>query len=243
MIKSALKSLLIKYLNTKHLTIVPFDTNDGKIEKVKYYWLIDQNINMIIDVGASNGVFASKIRKYFPNTLIYSFEPIPDSYRKLVKRFKSDIYFKAFNIALGNTSGKLKFNQNVHVGSSSFLEMSTLHKEAHPHTKNYSKINVRVDKLDNLINFEDEKLNIFLKLDVQGYERFVIEGADQLLQKVKVIYTEVSFNELYKGQSLINEIIYFLEEKGFKMVGVEDVSRSVIDGTFLQANVFFTRNM
>ena len=203
---------------------------------------MNQNINTVLDVGASHGQFATKARTLFPEAMIYSFEPIPSSYKILNKKFKADKNFKAFNIALGTTTGKTEFYQNNHVGSSSFLEISTLHIDAYPYTKNYSKINITVDKLDNIIKAEELILNIILKIDVQGYEKKVLEGAEELLKNVQIIYTEVSFNELYNGQPLINEIVDFLKERGFKIIGIENVSQSIKDGTFLQADVFFMNN-
>lgn len=234
--------MFIKYLNKKGLTIVPFQKREAKLEQVRYNWLIKENISTIIDVGASEGRFATKARELFPEAIIYSFEPIPRSYQKLIKKFNSDKNFKAFNTALGNAIGELEFNQNEHIGASSFLEISKLQIDAHPYTQNYSKIKVAVDKLDNLIKASDLTPNIILKLDVQGYEIEVLMGAERLLKHIKFIYSEVCFNELYEGQSLFDDIIYFLRGKGYRIAGIENISQSLKDGIFLNADVFFVRN-
>jgi FkbM family methyltransferase len=242
MIKQFLKVKVIKYLNKKGLTIVPFDSREAQLEKVRYNWLTNQNINSIIDVGASEGGFASKARELFRGAKIYSFEPIPSSYKTLTKKFKSDKNFKAFNIALGNTVGQLEFHLNEHIGASSFLKTSNLHVDAHPYTKNYSKIKVASDKMDNLVEASELTQNVILKLDVQGYEIEVLKGAEGLLKHVKFIYSEVCFNKLYEEQPLFDEIINFLRERGYRIAGVENISQSLKNGMFLNADVFFARN-
>jgi FkbM family methyltransferase len=242
MIKQFFKAKVVQYLNQKGLTIVPFDSREAQLEKVRYNWLIKQNINSIIDVGASTGGFATKARELFQSATIYSFEPIPRSYRTLTKKFASDKNFKAFNIALGNASGQFDFYLNEHVGASSFMEISDLQMDAHPNTQKYSKIKVPLDKLDNLIYPDDLTTNILLKLDVQGYEIEVLKGADKLLKHIGYIYSEVCFEKLYEKQPLFDDIIDFLKERGYRIAGVENISRSLKDGTFLNADVFFTRN-
>ena len=63
----------------------------------------------------------------------------------------------------------------------------------------------------------------FLKLDVQGAERLVLEGAAQSLGNVLAIQTEVNFLPIYKGQALFADVDAFLRQQGFAfhtMVGV-----------------------
>ncbi|MFH1852172.1 MAG: FkbM family methyltransferase [Candidatus Neomarinimicrobiota bacterium] len=241
MLKNYVKLILINYLNKKYMTIVPYNTHASQVERVKYKWLIDKNINTIIDIGASTGGFVHKIRPFFPDAMIYSFEPIPDSYNYLVKRFSKDKRFMAYNLALGDVTGQMDFYINKHIGASSILEMTDLHKTAHPHTANYSKTIINIDKLDNVFSREDLKEKILLKLDVQGYELKSLKGAQKLLKNIYAIYTEVSFCKLYEGQALFNDIIEFLAKMGFKLVGIEDISQSTIDGRFLQGNAFFIK--
>ena len=237
-----IKSLIKKVLYKRGLVIKPYEEYEEQLEKVKDDWLINQDIKTIIDIGASYGGYAKKIRKLFPNAKITSFEPIPASYKSLTSFFETDPNFKAFNVALGDRTGTMEFFENDYVGSSSLLEMADLHKEAYPQTKNYSKINVDVDTLDNMIEPSDLDSMVLVKIDVQGYEENVLRGAEQLLPHVDIIFTEVSFNPLYKGQLLINGIIDLLKENGFAIAGVENVSQSLKDGTFLQADLYFTRS-
>jgi len=233
--------VISNYLKKKNLKIVPFDSREAQLEQVKYNWLIEHNIKTVLDVGASDGAFSTKARSIFPDAMIYAFEPIPQSYDKLIKKFKADSKFKAFNVALGDNTGKLDFFKNEHIGASSFMKISDLQINAHPYTKDYSKIKVNIDRLDNYT--EDLKINpnILLKLDVQGYEIEVLKGAEKLLEEVKIVFSEVCFDYLYEGQPLFGDIIDFLSLRGYRISGIENIAQSIKDGTYLNADVFFIR--
>lgn len=239
MIKRIIKNIL-RYYGKE---VVPYNDYEKRFEPVKFNWLKSFNIQTIIDVGASDGGYAKKIRAIFPQAKIYSFEAILESYQHLSKKFSNDPNFKAFNICLNNYNGNCDFFINEYKGSSSLFHMSKLHKDAYPFTQKYYAINTECKRLDtfieeNALNFED---NILLKLDVQGAEWNVLEGAEKILQRVKVVFMEVSFNKLYDNSILFTETIIRMKQLGFKVAGIENISQSIIDGTFLQADVYFLR--
>lgn len=239
MIKKTIKKILHHFGKD----IVPFDDYENNLEPVKFNWLKSYNIKTILDIGASNGGYAKKIRAVFPLANIYSFEAINDSYKALLDCFKEDSKFKAYNICLSNYNGFCDFFVNEYKGSSSLLNMSRLHKEAYPFTEKYKPIQIECKRLDTFIeehklNFDD---NILLKLDVQGAEWIILEGAENILKRVKVVFMEVSFNTLYENSVLFTETVLKMNRLGFDVGGIENISQSLIDGTFLQADVYFIR--
>ena len=120
--------------------------------------------------------------------------------------------------------------------------MLPLHHEAYPITKDYTKYEIEVNTLDKIFEEIELNSNILLKLDVQGYEKSVLEGAEKLLSATKLIFMEVTFNPLYKDQYLFNDMIGFLNERGFNIAGIENISQSLVDGTYLQADAYFIKN-
>ncbi|GAB4461333.1 MAG: FkbM family methyltransferase [Bacteroidales bacterium] len=240
MIKKLVKNILHRFGKD----IVPYDEYEKKLEPVKFNWLKSFNINTIIDIGASDGGYAKKIRAIFPDARIFSFEVINDSYIKLKERFKDDSKFQAFNICLSNYNGHCDFFVNEYKGSSSMLNMSRLHKEAYLFTQKYQPIQVECKTLDSFIeqNKVEVEENILLKLDVQGAEWIVLEGAHDILKRVKVIFMEVSFNTLYENSVLFSDTVIKMNQLGFNVIGIENISQSLIDGTFLQADVYLVRN-
>ena len=82
---------------------------------------------------------------------------------------------------------------------------------------------------------------VLLKMDVQGYEDKVINGAKQLLNDVDYIITEVSFRSLYKDQPLFGDIYDLLSSLGFQHGGNFETLLSPKDGSILQADALFYR--
>lgn len=234
------KKIIKNFLRSKGYDIIPYDVYSNQIKKVNFNWLISMNIDAIIDVGASNGGFVKKIRPIFPYVSIISFEPLKESYQQLLLNNKEDKNFKAYNLVLSNNKGEVDFFLSSRSGCSSLLEMNDVHKIAYPETSTIEKITVKSDILDSFIN-EVKGTSLMLKIDVQGAEKLVLEGAVKMLNKVKVVFMEVNFAETYKDCILINDSIKLLESFGFKFIGIENVSQSVIDGSFLQGDAFFMK--
>lgn len=240
--KSQLKKAFKSFLLKRGKVIKPYDPTEEKVDQVRYDWLKKRGVNTIIDVGASDGGFASRSRLLFPKAQIYSIEALENSYEKLVKRFEGDKKFKAFNIGVSDREGKTSFFLcDNNTGSSSLLKMGDLHKEAYPHTSKNTEIHIDVTTMDQLFEKEIVEEGVLLKLDVQGAELLVLKGAESLLKKVSVIFTEISFNELYENSVLFETLQDYLRNFGFVVQGLENVSQSTVDGTFLQADVFFVK--
>ncbi len=231
-----------KILNRFGLVIKDRDQYEERLSKVNSIWLQKLDIASIIDIGASTGGYSSKARKIYPAAKIASFEPLPKSYHKLTERFKNDLNHKAYNFVLSDKSGELEFNESSNSGSSSILTMSKTHAEAYPHTAKNTAIKVKADTLDAVFDSLGLEGNILLKLDVQGAEALVLKGAEQTLSKVKVVFIETSFVELYKGQWLFDDLYSFMKKHDFHLAGVENVSQNLKDGSFLQMDAYFMKN-
>lgn len=107
------------------------------------------------------------------------------------------------------------FNVSSNSQSSSILHFGT-------HLKNYPDIvKVQTIKVTSLV-LEDVLAGLenvtLLNLDIQGAELQALRGAGKELEKVKAIFTEVNFEEVYKDCALIGELDEYLKEFGFKRV-------------------------
>jgi FkbM family methyltransferase len=204
-------------------------------------WFKHADIQTVIDVGSFTGGFAFAMRQMLPDAQIYSFEPLPDNYRKLVHNLEKFGRFQAFLTALGNERGELTFWRNDFAASSSALAMSDLHKQSFPETGHAVAIQVPVARLDELLGQVALTGKTLLKLDVQGYELEVLRGGGKMLEQVEYIFSEVSFRPLYEGQPLFDDVYGFLKPLGFAYAGNLDVLPSPVDGTILQADALFIR--
>jgi len=99
---------------------------------------------------------------------------------------------------------------------------------------------VRTAPLDELVAPERRLRPCLLKIDVQGVELDVINGASSVLEAVDSVLVECSFVELYRGQALGGEIVDALHGRGFLLTAL---CSPVADrsGTVLQADLLFER--
>ena len=205
-------------------------------------WLIDSNINTIIDIGANIGEFTLIFSELFPNAIIHAFEPLPECFSQLEKRTELFTNIYNYNIALGSKKEiKTIFYSSWHPASS-FKEMTVEHKKRYPKSSINTEINVNVEKLDEVKFKSDIKNNIFIKIDVQGFEDEVIKGGISLFKKAKVIVIEVSFLDLYKNEPQFDGIYSLLSSLGFEYKG--SLKQSINKNkSYLQADcVYINKN-
>jgi FkbM family methyltransferase len=86
--------------------------------------LDQQHINVVIDVGANEGQFATKLRRLGFDGRITSFEPDSRPYARLVARHGRDPAWRGYPIALGDADTDAEFNLAVDSVLSSFLSLS-----------------------------------------------------------------------------------------------------------------------
>jgi FkbM family methyltransferase len=200
-------------------------------------------IDTVLDVGANTGQYG----KYLRNVIGYkgriiSFEPLSSAYGELTKTANADGLWKAMNCALGNTNEKNEINIAANSLSSSILEMLPSHVKSAPESKYIGKEQIEVITLDSI--FEDicsKEESILLKIDTQGYERFVIEGATNSLAFIDTIQLEMSLIPLYQDELLFNEMYQVLYQRGYRMVSIEPEFLDDRTGQVLQVDCIFHR--
>jgi FkbM family methyltransferase len=133
-----------------------------------------------IDVGCHKGEILDYIRRAAPEGTHYGFEPIPELIEKLNSKFKNTNCVIQ-QLAISNKKGRASFNYVISNPSYSGFKKR---KYDRPNEKDF-EITVDTDILDNII---PQTLKIdFIKIDVEGAELFVLEGAEQLVKKDKPV--------------------------------------------------------
>ena len=207
----------------------------------EFEWIRGYDIRTVLDIGANTGQFASQIHALLPNARIYSFEPLADCYGELVKRMGGVPGFRAFNLALGDTSGAGSMHRSEFSPSSSLLPMEGLHREAFPHTERTRVEKIEIRRLDELEGDMEIVGNILIKIDVQGAEDKVIRGGRGLMSRASALIIETGFYPLYLGQPLFNDIYDMIRRDGFIFMGCEGAIRDPRDGVILQCDSVFLR--
>ena len=182
------------------------------------------NESIIIEAGAADGNDTVFFGKNFPNSKIYSLEPMSSLYDITFKKIQNFNNIHLFNLAFSQTNGRMYLNlaenQNQPWGSSSLLKPK-LHLEIHPGITFNSKESVETIKLDSFLSMNNIESVDLLWLDLQGVEPDVLMASNQL-RKVKYIYSEVSVLENYENQILYEDFKKFMIDNGYK-VHFEDI--------------------
>ncbi len=180
-------------------------------------------IKSIIDIGANKGQFARKISNVFPHSLIYCFEPLPGPFHELKKWAESQNgKVLAYNMALGESEGHVEMLEHIdHSPSSSLLKTTETCTDHYPFTERQLPVLVPLTTLDKMVNSMGQYLDpdILIKIDVQGYEKHVLNGGAEIFQKARVCIIEVNLDRLYEGQPTFKDILLKLSEYGYTYAG------------------------
>lgn len=167
------------------------------------------HINVVFDVGANIGQFANELRLHGYQGKIISFEPLSDAHAKLTLAAKGDKNWIIHpRCAVGATAGEIEINVAGNSVSSSILPMLAAHENAAPQSKYTHKQKVPLTCLNDVFaKYVSDNDKVFLKIDTQGYEAAVLEGADKILSHCTGVLLELSLVPLYSGQILWQELI------------------------------------
>lgn len=198
-------------------------------------------IDTVLDVGANRGQYGKYLREIIGyKGRIISFEPLSSAHGELTKTTMADSSWTARKHALGNKNEKTEINIAGNSYSSSILEMLPSHVKAAPESKYIGKEQIEVITLDSI--FEgicSKEQNILLKIDTQGYERFVIEGARNSLPFIDTIQLEMSLIPLYQDELLFDEMYRVLYQRGYRIVSIGPEFFDDETGQVLQVNSLF----
>jgi FkbM family methyltransferase len=204
--------------------------------------IADKRVGLVVDVGANEGQYARRLRADGYAGRILSLEPLAEAFSRLSESAGADDLWTCRRLAAGTVDGSTEINVAANSWSSSLLAMDERHIAAAPESAYVARETVTLTRLDSLvpelIRPDDA---IFLKIDVQGAELEVLQGAERVLRQVQALEVELSFAPLYEGQALMPELVTRLHEAGFNLVAVEPVFSDPESGELLQSDGLFVR--
>ena len=199
------------------------------------------NIDLIIDVGANEGQFSQSMRKLGFTGKISSFEPLTDVFKELSEKAEKDNLWQVFNLALGNADEQQEINVSKNRVSNTD-QMMPEHVKQEPESFVVRKQKITVRRLDTIWNqISPGSGNVFLKLDVQGFEKYVLQGAKESLKHIKLIQLEMALVPLYKEELLLAEMLQFMEGLGFSLYNLMGGFNNFETGQQFQVDGIFVR--
>lgn len=197
-------------------------------------------LQTIVDVGANVGQFALLALRHQPGAKVYSFEPQAEAANLFQAVIGDDPRSTLHRMALGAAEDDLPIHVTARADSSSLL-VPALQSEVYPGTHAVATQKVHVMPLHQVLHKDDIAGPALLKIDVQGYEQQVLIGCEQRLHCFDWIFVEMSFIELYKGQSLAPSILAWLAGRGFELAGIYGHEDSYLNGRMVQGDFLFQR--
>ena len=215
-----------------------------KSENARFFTMLSyHNVNTIFDIGANKGQFGVILRDFGYKGRIVSFEPLTQARKKLHQISQNDkLWEVAPQSAIGEVDGEIEIHIAGNSESSSVLNMLESHIKAAPDSKYVGNERVPLRKLDTIASdFIENDSIVFLKIDTQGYEEKVMNGAHELINNIVGLQLEISLVPLYEGHSLLDEMLQNLKEKGFELWGVSTVFSDPDTAQLLQIDATFFR--
>lgn len=202
-------------------------------------------LNTIVVVGANRGQFAQEMfGNDFKGTIV-SFEPQPDIVAVLVAKSRQhgDGWIIAPPLALAEESGGAIFTRMKADAMSTLLTGAERLSEAVPSAGVAGQFTVKLARLDEVLPgmLHGETGDFALKIDTQGAELRILDGARGLLPRARLIQLEASIGQLYEGQPAYYEIDARLRREGYVLVDLEPGYRHPESGALLEFDAVFER--
>lgn len=204
-------------------------------------YLDKNNIQYCLDAGANIGQFSKNLRAAGYRGRILSFEPQKNAFNQLMHNKGKDSLWEAINIGLGDRNENMQINISENSVSSSILPILDTHTEASAESKYIRKEEIIVKRLDTVV--EEKKINedFFLKIDAQGFESKIIDGAWGCMPQIKALQMELACVPLYDGEMLFDDMKKRIEAEGFFISSIEGGFADEKNGRLLQVEVVFLR--
>ena len=205
--------------------------------------LMGHDIDLVLDVGANTGQFAKSLRLTGYTSTIVSFEPLSQAHAQLVLAASGDANWHVGDrCAIGESCGSIEINVAGNSVSSSVLAMLECHSSAAVGSAYISKEATPMNRLDAVAaQYVSNARNPFVKIDTQGFEWQVLNGAPETLARTRGVVIELSLVPLYSGQRLWRDIVDRLELEGFALWGIQPGFVDPRDGRTLQVDAVFFR--
>jgi FkbM family methyltransferase len=198
-------------------------------------------IETVLDVGANIGQFASTLRMAgYPGKII-SFEPQSEAHARLTAMAADDAkWMVAPRCAVGAEPGEIEMNISDNSVSSSALPILEAHTGSAPASRYVGKETASVIRLDDC-DLVPRGERFFIKIDTQGFEQHVIDGAPELIKLARGIQMEMSLAPLYAGQADFMALMSQMQKAGFDLWALSPGFADRETGRLLQADSTFFR--
>jgi FkbM family methyltransferase len=169
---------------------------------------------LIVDIGANVGFLSMLFSETFPKAQIISFEPVPVVYKCITENTKHLKNVKVENMGLSNFTGKAYMDVNEEDSVVSHL------------SEKPTGVETEIDTLDNYMKKNNLKNIDLLKIDVETFEKEVLEGATETLKNTKYLMVEITMkgNDRYTFSELAGML--YTKDYNFQLIAFRNFNDS-----------------
>jgi FkbM family methyltransferase len=178
-----------------------------------------------LDVGCRDGIRPAW-RALGANALLVGFDPDPAECARLNAAAPGPARERYEPVALGASAGEATLHLTADPQSSSLYPPNPSAIRRYPELWRHEErdtLTLRVTTIDSWAEQAGVEAIDALKVDVQGAELDVLRGAKRALGAVRVVETEVEFQELYRGQPVFTDVERFMRERGFGLWRLREI--------------------
>lgn len=196
-----------------------------------------------IDVGANVGKWTAELIRVKPDSKVLAIEPSSTAFSELRALFRNSLNVSVLKTAVGNSNDtRLLFSDFPGSGLASLSKRNLEHFGIQ---FGHSEV-VDVATLDSIIERHQLRPNL-LKIDVEGHEMFVLEGASVLLKSVDVIQFEFGGCNI-DTKTFFQDFFYFFQNLGFQLFrlgprGLSQVNRYTEEDEVFQTTNYFAKKV
>ena len=234
--------------------ILEGDPEKEDIDYIINYLKNIKSSNSVLDIGANAGVFSLELICSNDYSKFILFEPIPNTFEWLKRNAYlnnvDDERFMPFNIGLSDKKGQFEFFVPASNEAASLVENDdAFYRKKANELGNYTgdnsidKVVCEVDTVDNVVKSKNINNISFIKIDVEGNEKFVLLGAKEtLISEKPLVYCELLRKHSSRFGYHPNEVIDYMDNLGYSCFTLKDGYRklvSSINDDTLETNFFF----
>lgn len=238
MIKKNLRSLIRSIGWDLHRLTISNNPNARLLAALK-----QARVNLVFDIGANAGQFSSDLFSVGFQGKIISFEPLAAAHAQLCSFAKTNNnWIVNPRTAVGDRDGETVINVAGNSVSSSILPMHVAHSSAAPLSAYVASQKTPLIRLDSISSqYLNDDSRLLIKVDTQGFEWQVLNGASETLKQAQGVLLELSLVPLYEGQHLWLETIARIEAEGFTLWSLQQGFTDPRSGRTLQIDAIFLR--
>lgn len=195
----------------------------GKFNLLEAFFINLRELNfqplVIYDIGAHKGTWSKQCLRFFPVASYFLFEPQQELMEDIRKNVGEGPNIRIYSLGIGDTDTTLNFTLHNRKDSRSFK-----YSNVEADRFGYKQIPLPIARLDTLIEKEQLPVPDILKIDAEGLDIKVINGAGKYLNGVEVILVEVGVMNKNIPNSVRN-MVNLLDEKGFLLFDITEMNR------------------